>query len=491
MPVSSAQQELAFAPAHEVAAAIRGGQLTSRDYLELMLERQQRIDGALNCVVTLDVDRARRQADAADHAMRAGNVIGPLHGVSMTIKDSFQTQGLRTTSGAPELADFVPERDAVPVARLRAAGAIVYGKTNLPIWAGDTQSYNELFGTSSNPWNTERTVGGSSGGAAGALAAGLTPLELGSDIGGSIRGPASTCGVVGHKPSYGIVPALGQIPGPPGTLTQADIAVAGPMARSVRDLEIALDVLAGPDDWHAKAYRLELPAPRHRSLAGYRIGTWFDESCAPLDHDVRALLERAARTLRDQGATVDDSVRPDFTFEYARDVFFALLGAAQSGGYTAAEIERMAEQGRVSEHEGLTPGHYSMRHRTWLSNNERRLQMRRKWEELFESWDAMLLPVLPTGAIPHDHSEPMGARVITIGGEQRPYSDQLLWMGLAGVTYLPATVVPIGQTSEGLPVGIQIVGAFLEDRTTLALASHLEQLLGGFVAPPSLAGPSS
>ena len=214
----------------DAAAAIRAGRISSRDHLELLLDRVERLNPPLNAVVTLDAERARREADAADRALAEGRDLGPLHGVAMTIKDSFQTIGMRTTSGAPELSGHIPEVDAVPVARLRAAGAVVFGKTNLPIYAGDTQSYNAVFGQTNNPWNLERTPGGSSGGSAAALAAGFTPLELGSDIGGSIRGPASTCGIFGHKPSYGIVPALGQIPGPPGTLTQADIAVAGPMA---------------------------------------------------------------------------------------------------------------------------------------------------------------------------------------------------------------------------------------------------------------------
>src|SRR5205814_2283889 len=201
---------------------------------------------------------ARREAIAADEALARGEDVGPLHGVPMTIKDSWQTAGMRTTSGAPELAEFVPEVDAWPVARLRGAGAVIFGKTNLPIYAGDFQSYNEVFGTTNNPFDLDRTSGGSSGGAAAALACGFTPLELGSDIGGSIRLPSHMSGVMGHKPTYGIVPAHGQIPGPPGTLTQADLAVAGPMARTVADLELGLDLAAGPDRWNGPAWRLEL-----------------------------------------------------------------------------------------------------------------------------------------------------------------------------------------------------------------------------------------
>lgn len=471
--------------AEQVAAAIRTGVVSSREYLEVLLDRVERLNPALNAVVTLDAERARREADAADRALAEGREVGPLHGVAMTIKDSFQTVGMRTTSGAPELSDHIPDLDAVPVARLRAAGAVIFGKTNLPIYAGDTQSYNDVFGQTNNPWNVERTPGGSSGGSAAALAAGFTPLELGSDIGGSIRGPASTCGVFGHKPSYGIVPALGQIPGPPGTLTQADIAVAGPMARRVEDLELALDILAGPDEWHAPGYRLELPPPRHGNVADYRVAVWLDEPSCPVDDAVRERLEAAADALESAGATVDREARPDFTFDYATRVFGQLLGAAMCGGFSHQEIEELAERGLHEEEEGALAARWaSQRHRAWLSANERRLQMRRKWHDFFKEWDAVLLPCLPTTAIPHDHSEPMGARRIVVNGEARPYGEQTLWVGLTGVAFLPATVVPVGAASDGLPVGLQIAGPFLEDRTTLDLARRLSEEIGGFEPPP-------
>ncbi len=469
----------------QAASAIRSGRISSRDYLELLLDRVDRLNPPLNAVVTLDVQRARREADAADRALADGRNLGPLHGVAMTIKDSFQTVGMRTTSGAPELSGHIPEVDAVPVARLRAAGAVIFGKTNLPIYAGDTQSYNDVFGQTNNPWNLERTPGGSSGGSAAALAAGFTPLELGSDIGGSIRGPASTCGVFGHKPSYGIVPALGQIPGPPGTLTQADIAVAGPMARNVEDLELGLDILAGPDEWHAPGYRLALPPARHETLADYRVAVWFEEPSSPIDDRVLERLERAADALEAAGAKVDREARPDFTFDYATRVFGQLLGAAMCGGFSHDEIEELAVRGIGEDEEGALAARWAyQRHRVWLSANERRLQMRRKWHDFFKSWDAVLLPCLPTTAIPHDHSEPMGARRITVNGEQRPYGEQTLWVGLTGVAYLPATVIPAGTASDGLPVGLQIAGPFLEDRTTLDLARRLSEGIGGFERPP-------
>jgi amidase len=478
--------------AARVAAAIRDGRLRSRDHLDALLDRVAALDPPLNLVVTVDAERARREADAADAAVRRGDPLGPLHGVCMTVKDSFQTRGMRTTCGVPQYAELVPDLDAVPVARLRAAGAVIFGKTNVPAWANDVQSYNEVFGASNNPWDVSRTVGGSSGGAAGALAAGLTPIELGSDIGGSIRGPATTCGVCGHKPSFGIVPSLGQIPGPPGTLTQADIAVAGPLARDVDDLELVLDVLAGPDDWQAAAWRLELPPPRRARLSDYRIAVWLDEPSAPIARDVRELLVESAEALRSAGAAVDYEARPDFAFDYAVGVFRRLLAGAECGGYSRDQIERMASTGEGDD--GFGPELYSQRHRDWLSANERRLQMRREWRSFFERFDAVLLPALPTTAIPHDHGEPKGARRIVVDGEKRSYFEQLWWVGLTGVAWLPATVVPVGVTPvgvtpvgvtpRGLPVGAQIAGPYLEDRTCLDLARHLFRLRGGFTPPP-------
>ncbi|MEM9711358.1 MAG: amidase family protein, partial [Actinomycetota bacterium] len=384
--------ELAYASALEIADLIRSGQVSSREAVDATVARIDRLDGPTNLVVTVDAEAARAAADAADAAQAAGYDLGPLHGVPITIKDSFETAGLRTTSGAPELATHVPERDADPVARLRDAGAVIVGKTNLPLYAGDFQSYNDVFGTSANPWDTTRTVGGSSGGSAGALAAGFTPLELGSDIAGSIRHPSHTCGVVGHKPSYGIVSARGQIPGPPGTLTQADLAVAGPMARTVDDCEVALELLAGSDSWHDIAWSLELPPPRTTSPQELRVTVWFDEEASPLAAEVRGLLGSAADALADAGARVDDTPRPAFDFATGVETFHRLLSAALAGSWSHAEIEEMA--GREAEG-GLGVTHAAMRHRGWLSANEKRLQHRARWAELFETWDVVLLPVSP------------------------------------------------------------------------------------------------
>jgi amidase len=412
-----------------------------------------------------------------------GEVRGPLHGVPMTVKDSFQTAGMRTTSGAPELASFIPTEDAWPVARLREAGAIIFGKTNLPIYAGDLQSYNKVFGTTNNPHDVSRTPGGSSGGSAAALACGFTPLELGSDIGGSIRLPSHMSGIVGHKPSYGIVPAHGQIPGPPGTLTLADLAVAGPMARTIQDLKLGLDIMAGPNRWEKPAWHLELPPPRRPTLKQYRVAAWLDDPACRVEPEVGQLLEGAAQKLAAAGVRVDHDARPEFTLEKVADTFFALLQAALAGGVPADRLDEYAAT--VGDMPAAhTRRLLAMRHRQWLSYNERRLQMRKRWEEFFTQWDAILLPVMPCPAIAHDHSEPMASRMASVGAEQRPYWDLTTWMAPAGACYLPVTVIPVGRLKNGLPTGIQIVGAYLHDRTTLDLAEHLLPLVGGCPRPP-------
>ena len=474
--------ELAFLSAIALAKQIREHRISSREALDYFLARIEALDQPINSVVTIDAPRARMEADAADAALARGETRGPLHGVPMTVKDSFQTAGMRTTSGAPELSAFVPEADAWPVARLREAGAIIFGKTNLPIYAGDMQSYNEVFGTTNNPHDVSCTPGGSSGGSAAALACGFTPLELGSDIGGSIRLPSHMSGIAGHKPSYGIVPAHGQIPGPPGTLTLADLAVAGPMARKVEDLELALNILAGPNRWDYPAWRLELPPPRHRALKDYRVAAWLDDPICRVQPDVRALLENASQTLASAGVTVDYRARPAFTLEKVVATFYALLQAALSGGVPLEKIEKYATATGDSS-TAQTKRLQAMRHRQWLSHNERRLQMRKHCEEFFKHWDAILLPVMPCPAIPHDHSEPVASRMVNVGGEQRPYWDLGAWMALAGACYLPATVIPVGRAENGLPVGVQIAGPYLEDRTTLDLAKHLLEMLGGCPRP--------
>lgn len=482
-----ADDSVTWQSAAELVRGLERGDYSALELLDAHLDAVSTRNGDLNVVVTVDADSARAEAKAIDDRRAAGRPVGSLAGLPMTVKDSLMTAGMRTTSGAEELRDYVPEVDAAPVARLRNAGAVIFGKTNLPTYANDVQSYNPVFGCSNNPWDLERSVGGSSGGSAGALAAGLTPLEVGSDIGGSIRNPASMCGVVGHKPSYGIVSAKGQIPGPPGTLTQADIAVLGPMARTVADCEVGMDLLAGPDDWHEAAWSLTLPPPRTCDPRDLRVAVWASDPYCPVDPEIEHQILAVADQLEESGATVSRDARPKgFDFAKADRTFWALLGAALSGGWSLPELEEMAERLRNGEHVAGDLGVVgsTARHREWLTNNERRLQMRARWRNFFESWDVVLAPVSPTVAIPHDHTSPASERTIQVAGVERPYMDQLKWMGLFGVTYLPSTAVPIGVHSSGLPFNVQVVGPFLEDRTTLAVAEMIESMNGGTQRPP-------
>jgi amidase len=468
--------------ARELALALANREVSSVEAVEHFGARIEALDGPINSVVLTDLDRARKEAAAIDAARLKGDALGPLAGVPMTVKDSFSTAGMTTTSGSPTLADHVPEEDAWPVAAMRSAGAVIVGKTNLPIWAGDLQSYNDVYGTTNNPFDVARTPGGSSGGSAAALACGFTPLEIGSDIGGSIRIPSHMAGVVGHKPSYGIVPAHGQIPGPPGTLTLADLAVAGPMARSIDDLELGLNLMSGPNRWEHPAWKLELPEPRGNStISDFRIAAWIDDEHCPIDGESKRLLERTVEQLRGAGATVDDGARPGFSLEKVARTFNSLLQAALAGGESRETIEIFAAE----TGEGFAADSkraLGMRHREWLSNNERRLQMRRQWEQFFQSFDVALLPVCMLPALEHDHG-PTGERVVEVNGHSRSYWEMITWMAPAGACYLPATVIPIGTTSAGLPVGIQIVGPYLHDHTTLEFARQLTSIVGPIPRP--------
>lgn len=452
-----------------LAAAIRDSEVSPRELLERYLGRVEALNPSINAVVTLDADRALAAAAAADQAAARQEWAGPLHGLPVTIKDAIETAGLRSTGGARELKDHVPVTDAPSVARLRAAGAIVFGKTNAPRFSGDIQTYNDLFGTTNNPWDVTRTPGGSSGGAAAAVAAGLTSFELGTDIGGSVRIPSNWCGVCGHKPSFGVISQRGYLDHVGGGLTDADVNVFGPIARSVRDLQLLLDVLAGPDTELATAWNLELPPPRHRELGSYRVGTWLDDPFCSVDAEVGGILLAAAQALETAGAKVDDG-RPPFSLAEAASLFFDLVGAAVS---PSADPEVAAVMGGS--------------HRHWLDRGDDRARMRALWAAWFRDHDILLCPVMPMTAIAHDHAGALNERTVVINGATRTHLEALAWPGLVGVSYLPSTVVPVGRTGAGLPVGIQVVGPYLEDRSTLAVAAHLEAVLGGY-QPPPLAG---
>ena len=479
---------LPFRSATDLVATLRAGDLGSRELLDAYLDRIEEFNPALNAVVTLDVDRARRDADAADSARARGDDLGPLHGLPMTVKDNLETAHVRSTAGANHLADHVPATDALVVERLRAAGAIIFGKTNLPSMGMDAQTYNDIFGTTNNPWNLDRSPGGSSGGAAAAVAAGLTGLDIGTDIGGSIRSPAHYAGVYGHKPTYGIVARRGHL-GAPGIRSFTDLSVIGPIGRGADDLALTLDVIAGPDpEEEGIAYRLTLPPARQGALRDYRVAAWLDDPCCPTDAEVLRCLQDTVAALREAGVEVDDTARPPFDPAAAYANYLSLLGAATSAGpsdetydlYISA-CEHLPDD---DSYMARFPRVITQRHRHWLHAREERAQLRARWQAFFKDYDVMLTPVTCVPALPHLQEGEQVARVMHVNGTERPYLDQLFWSGLVTGPHLPATSAPVGCTSDGLPVGIQIIGPYLEDRTPIDFAIKLAEVHGGFVPPP-------
>lgn len=471
-----------FASAIELAEQLRTGKTSALELLDAQLARIDTHGAALNAVVTLDAVRARNRARELD-ARRGNSPSGVLHGLSATIKDSFETAGLLTTCGAPQWKKHIPTVDADPVQRLLDAGMVVSGKTNVPIYAGDVQSYNLLFGATNNPWDLSRTSGGSSGGATAAVAAGFSAFELGSDIGGSIRIPAHFCGVYGHKPSYGLVPLRGHIPPPPGSLSVPDLGVAGPIARSAADLLLLLDVLAdcGADG------KVRLPEPRARRLAEFRVGAWLDDPDFPVDDQVREPLENALTALQKAGVRIDREARPLASLAENFDDYLRLLWPATTAHLNEKAFARVQEAGRTAEAGSVRRrlAEYSgVGHRTWLHLHEKRERVRAQWKDYFERYDVLLCPVDPVCAFPHDHSDDLIERSIVINGGKRWYWEQLGWISLATLAYLPATSAPVGRSRSGLPVGLQVIGPYREDRTCIEFAKLLADVVPGFEPPP-------
>ncbi len=479
--------ERVLGSAGQLIAAVRRGTLRSRDLLEAYLNRVDRFNGSINAVVTIDADGARRQADAADRLITNGCRVGRLHGLPMTVKDTYETAGMRTTAGAPALADHVPATDAEAVARLRRAGAVVFGKTNTATYAADAQTHNPIFGVTANPWDVHRSPGGSSGGSAAAVAAGLSALELGSELSGSARLPAHYCGVYALRPSEGLIPATGNIPRPPGSLTSNDMVTPAPITRTAGDLELALDVLAGPSSGHARAWRLDLPEPRVRRLSDYRIGIWLDDPACPVDADVGEVLWQAVDALYEAGARIQTVHPVDLAAH--NELYDRLLYGAISSGLPADVFSQHCEvAGRLDVHElsaraRLVRG-VTQRHREWLDANERRAQVRAGWARFFTDVDVLICPVSPVAAIPHDHRPDPLQRTVVVNDRPRPYWDQIGWTCLATAGGLPSASVPAGFTRSGLPVGLQVIGGFLNDRTVCRMAVQLESLIGGYSPPP-------
>ncbi len=476
-----------FASATDQVRLIKSKKISALELLDHYLERIERFNPSLNAIVWQDAENARARAQAADAAFAAGDDWGPLHGLPMTVKEAFNLTGSPTTWGDPALKNNLPDSNALYVDRLLAAGANIFGKTNVPLDLADWQSFNAIYGTANNPWNLERTPGGSSGGSAAALAAGLTALEAGSDIGASIRNPAHYCGVFGHKPTYGIVPGRGH--SRPDWYTDIDIAVVGPMARSAVDLELELDIVAGPDHLAASAWRLELPPARHTDLKDFRVAIMLTDPVAEVDRSYQDRLQHVADELAKAGATVSDRARPDVDTARAFEVYVTLLRAATSAGAPPTLVEKFEA---VLADPEADQANYLWRmargtllpHREWMLWDNEREAMRFKWAEFFRDWDILLCPAAASAAWPHDQAGERYERTITVNNVEQPTTTQLFWAGFMNMVYLPSTVAPAGLTPEGLPVGLQAVAAEGEDRTSIAFCKLTSREIAGFQPPP-------
>lgn len=480
-----------FTTATGMLTALRARQLSAVELLELHERRYRRHNPELNAIVEPAFEAARHAAETAD-ARRARGDDALLLGLPITLKESINVRGLRTTVGMPHWKDFRSEHDAPVTTRLKAAGAVLMGKTNVPKMLADWQSDNPIYGRTSNPWDRSRTPGGSSGGSAAALAAGLTALEFGSDIGGSIRVPAAFCGVYGHRPSETAMPRSGQFPFPPMPNPAVFMGVQGPMARSAEDLSLALDVAAGPDTGEDVAWRLALPAARHARLADFRVAMLPPVPWIPLDAETAAALDALAAGLGRRGCQVK-SVQPpelgDFRSHYA--LYLALLAAVQLSRVPAEQRRlrldvlrtRDDEWSRASQRgaEGLAPDYIA-----WIGQRE---HMRAAWRAFFSEWDVLVAPAFFTPAYPHwdkpwPDTEASLRRTLDVNGKPVLEELGLFYPSVATVAGQPATAVPMGRTRTGLPIGAQVIGPYLEDRTPLRFAELLAQEFGGFTPPP-------
>tara|TARA_B100000686_G_scaffold355173_1_gene470660 strand:+ start:1653 stop:3104 length:1452 start_codon:yes stop_codon:yes gene_type:complete len=479
--------ELWFQGALEVAAAIRRRDISSVECLDLFLERLEQFNSNLNAVVVFDLDNAREAARRADADLKAGREGLPLNGVPMTVKESFDLNGYPSTFGRPDRRDHRANRDALTVERLKAAGAVVFGKTNVPIDLADWQSFNEVYGETVNPWDVNCTPGGSSGGAAAALAAGLTGLELGSDIGGSIRVPAHCCGVYGHKPTYGIVPLRGHSYVQDDA--EMDILVGGPLARCAGDLRVSLDIISGVDPEKTGPWRLQLPLEQRKKLSEFRIGVLTNDNVYPVDEDTSRLLAQVADYLMGEGATVIQNPKLPLPSAEMWKLYLTVLRGATSSRLSDAEADEAAQKAYHVNSSDNTYGaimlrSISQRHQAWLHANDRRSQLRAMWQTFFENIDLLITPIMATAAFPHIRGVAKQDQRLDVDNTLKPISDTYFWIGLASAAYLPATLVPAGIDRSGLPIGMQIIGPEAHDRRCLLLAELLEQGFYRFTPPP-------
>ena len=475
-----------FLSALDQAKLLRSRKISSVELLNENLGQYGKLNGALNAVIVADVERATLAAAASDRRLKKGAALGPFDGVPMTVKESFNWSGTPTTWGAIPHRDNIAKDDAVALTRLTDAGAVLYGKTNVPFMLADWQSFNDIYGTTNNPWDVTRVPGGSSGGSAVALATGMSALELGSDIGASIRNPAHYCGVYGHKPSYGIVPMRGHTL---GTIAPTDISCAGPLARSASDLAAMLRILAAPDGFESRAMTLALPKPRQTKLKEFRVAVMVNDAQSEVDQPLQDLIGACAGFLEKKVKAISYAARPAFSTAEAFDIYIALLRSATSRRQSLEEFA--ANEAKVKGFDPVDRSYlsnmlraYVMPHRSWLIANERRHQMQMLWDDFFNDWDVLICPTAASAAFPHDHAGERHERMIDVNGKRVPTVDQLFWAGYSCGFGLPSTVAPIGLTSQGLPGGLQIISRVYDDLTAIRFAELLEREYHRFTPPP-------
>ena len=478
--------DLAYTGAGELAALIRGRRVSAVEVLESYLDRINRYNPILNAIVTIDEERARARAQEADSMLARGETRGPLHGVPITIKDAIETAGLRTTGGYPPLADYIPVKDATVVRRLKDAGAVIIGKTNLPVMSADYRADNPIFGRTNNPWDPGRTPGGSTGGGAAALAAGLTALEIGSDIAASLRNPAHCCGVFALKPTEHRVPLTGHIPELPGMMRGVrHMNTIGPLARSVEDLTLALQVIAGPDGREWEVPPVPLEEPPVKSLREMKLAWMDDFGGVPVSRDTHAALEQLAGELKRHGCRIERRAPEGFDFTLAWEAWGEILMAERAATAPERALERVsalnaAVDSEIAIYRGMARG-VNATMQQYTESLTKRDTLLGILETFFQHWDALLCPVMVGPAIPH---VPFGTPV-DVDGEQVSY----LLAATAhtcpfNLTGHPAVVVPLTQSSEGLPIGLQIVGRLWGEMALLALAGKLTDVTGSFTRPP-------
>ncbi|KMW58635.1 Aspartyl-tRNA(Asn) amidotransferase subunit A [Candidatus Rhodobacter oscarellae] len=486
--------DITFLSAQEMARQVAQGQVSAVDLLTAHFDQVDRVNPQVNAVIWQDRGRAMEEARACDAEQSRGSLRGPLHGVPVTVKESFDLTGSPATWGDPAWKDVIATTDADLVARYRAAGAVVYGKTNVPLNLVEWQSFNDVYGSTSNPWDLARTPGGSSGGSGAALAAGMSALELGSDIGSSIRNPAHFCGVFGLKPTWGALSMQGHKR--PGWYGDTDIGAGGPLARSAGDLALAFDVLLGPSRFEASQFLPAHPEDPRTRLSEFRVAVKLGDPASPVDQPYLDALDDFARKIEAAGGPVIRDRLPEIDSEAHFTTYLRLLGAALSMSATDEGIAEMrARIDAEGDIEKRVFGHriegQAISHREWLALDNERRKARLAFDAFFEDVDILLAPVAASAAPLKDEVVPRYKRRIEVNGRPQLEPLELFWSGYSGVVGLPSLVGPMGRVGH-LPVGYQAIAGHGRDRTALAFAAAAEREIADFSPPPmAFAAPPS